>query len=175
MCARDRHEVDAGSWMSVVDWRESRLRTRNGEIALHEAGDGPTLVFLHGGPGLDHRLLRPLAEPLTREYRCILPDQRGSGGSVVERLDADALHINRLIEDIDDLRQHLGEKRLRLIGWSWGAALALLYGAVHPDRLEQVAAIAPGPIPWELIDVYRANRVRPLTAEERTRHADLSD
>ena len=175
MCVRDHHEADGGSSLSTVDWREHRLRTRSGEIALHEAGDGPPLVFLHGGPGQDHRLIRTLAEPLTREYRCILPDQRGSGGSAVESLDADTLHINRLIEDIEDLRQHLGQQRLRLIGWSWGAALALLYGAVHPDCLEQVAAIAPGPIPWELLDVYHANRVRSLTAEERTLHADLSD
>jgi proline iminopeptidase len=117
-----------------------------------------------------------LAEPLTRSHRCVLPDQRGSGGS---RVDAEddllGLHVDRLIEDIEALRVELGEERLRLVGWSWGAVLALMYGAVHPQRIERIAAIAPGPIPMELVEVYRANLLRPLNAEERARYVQLAE
>ncbi len=158
---------------TAVAWREQTLTMPDLDLAWFEAGDGPTVVFLHGGPGLDHRLLRPLATPLTRRYRCVLPDQRGSGRSRLDRLDGTTLHVDRFLANIEALRTQLGEERLRLVGWSWGAFLALLYGAVHPERVERLALIAPGPVEYELIEVYRANLVRPLTAAERRARADL--
>ncbi len=159
--------------MTPTRWQESRLRTGEVDLALYEAGQGPVLVFLHGGPGHDHRLLRPLAELLAGEYRCVLADQRGSGCSNVD--DLNGLHVDQLVEDIEALRVHLRSEHLTLVGWSWGAALAMLYGAAHPERISGIAAIAPGPILWHLVEVYRANQLRPLNAEERLVHARLTE
>jgi pimeloyl-ACP methyl ester carboxylesterase len=42
-------------------------------------GAGPRLVLLHGGPGLDHHVLLPLAEQLADVYELWLPDLPGHG------------------------------------------------------------------------------------------------
>lgn len=156
------------------EWRRGvSVRTADGELAWHERGAGPTVVFLHGGPGHDHCFMRALAEPLGARFRCVLPDQRGTGGSVLGAMDAAMLHVDRLVDDIEALRLAIGEERLRLVGWSWGATLALLYSAAYPERVERLAMVAPGPITLEAIEVYQANQVRGLTAIERARRAEL--
>jgi proline iminopeptidase len=113
-------------------WKEHVLPTADLQLAWYEAGDGPAIVFLHGGPGDDHSYLRPFAEPLTRQFRCILYDQRGSGQSHLTELHEETLHITRFFDDLEALRLHLAQPRLRLVGHSWGATLALLYGISFP-------------------------------------------
>jgi proline iminopeptidase len=65
--------------MNRPAWTEHLLPTPDGELAWYETGSGAPLVFLHGGPGDDHRYMKALAEPLADHFRCILYDQRGSG------------------------------------------------------------------------------------------------
>ena len=69
-------------------WKEHRLATADGETAWFDDGTGPALVLLHGGPGDDHRYLRPLAESLTDRFRCVLP--RSGEGEGERRLLASA-------------------------------------------------------------------------------------
>lgn len=159
--------------IDALIWQQQTLKAAELDLVWFEAGDGPPIVILHGGPGHDHRLMRALAAPLTRHFRCILPDQRGSGQSVLPHLDAHSLHIDRFVEDIEALRIHLNLPRLTLVGWSWGAALAFMYGLAHPSHVERLAMIAPGPIPFELLAVYQANLLRPLTTAERAEVAAL--
>jgi pimeloyl-ACP methyl ester carboxylesterase len=46
-----------------------------------------------------------------------------------------AQHVADLDAVVDHLRQSLGQDKIILIGHSWGAALGLLYGQAHPDKL----------------------------------------
>jgi pimeloyl-ACP methyl ester carboxylesterase len=62
--------------------------------------------------------MRSLAAPLVSQFHCILHDQRGTGRSHLPSLDASILHIDRLITDIDALRQRLGYKKISLVGHS---------------------------------------------------------
>ena len=39
----------------MTEWHEHLLVRSDVEIAWYEAGDGPTVVFLSGGPGDDRR------------------------------------------------------------------------------------------------------------------------
>lgn len=159
--------------MHEVTWQEHVLATPNVDLVWYEAGSGPTVIFLHGGPGYTHQLMRPFVAPLTQQFRCVLYDQRGSGRSTLDQLDATTLHVDRFIEDLDALREELGLEQVRLVGWSWGAILALTYALAHPQQTERVALVAPGPIPPETIDVHRANMLWPLTADERAEVAQL--
>jgi proline iminopeptidase len=155
-------------------WKEHVLPTADLQLAWYEAGDGPAVVFLHGGPGDDHSYLRPLAEPLTRQFRCILYDQRGSGHSHLTELHEETLHINRFFDDLEALRLHLTQPRLRLVGHSWGATLALLYGVSFPHQLERMALIGLGPLSKDLTAVASANLLHPLSRPEREEFERLS-
>jgi proline iminopeptidase len=155
-------------------WPEHILPTPDGRLLWCERGAGQPAIFLHGGPGDEHRSLRPLAEPFSNTHRCILYDQRGSGGSTLARMDEASLHPDRFVDDLERLRLHVGADRFALIGHSWGATLSLLYAAAYPERLDRLALIGLGPLNDEMAAVARANLLKPLTQSERLEHARLS-
>jgi len=101
------------------------------EIAYRAAGDGPPLVCLPGGPGRAAVYLGDLGG-LSRSRRLILPDSRGVGLST-DPADPVTFRVDRLVEDVDALRAHLGLERMDLLAHSAGAILATLYAAAyHP-------------------------------------------
>ena len=54
---------------------------RLGSLWVRRMGEGPTLVAIHGGPGLDHTSLLPLARRLSGSFEVWLPDLPGHGNS----------------------------------------------------------------------------------------------
>lgn len=93
---------------------------------------GMPVVFLHGGPGAGAAAAhRRFFDP--RFYRIIIFDQRGCGRS---KPFADVVDnsTDRLVEDLETLRIHLGVDRWLLFGGSWGSTLALAYGIRWPER-----------------------------------------
>jgi len=84
------------------------------------------------------------------------------------------LAISTFFEDIEALRAHLHLERLNLVGHSWGATLALLYCALHPEQVASIALIGLGPLSDEFAAVAAVNKIKPLTAREREELATLS-
>jgi proline iminopeptidase len=120
-----------------------------GDAQLHtlEIGDGPDVaVMLHGGPGASHDYLRPgldvAAAPGRR--RLFYYDQRGSGRSSLAP-GQPAADWRTHVADLDGVRRHLGGAPLTLVGYSWGALLAMLYAIEHPDHVAKLALISPAP------------------------------
>lgn len=105
------------------------------------------LIFLHGGPGgaILEGNIRSLA-PLAQDgYDIYLYDQVGGGWS--NRLN----HIReytceRHVRDLDAIIKQIGAQKVILIGHSWGAILAVLYAADHPERVDRMIVTGPGPI-----------------------------
>ncbi len=157
-----------------VAWQAYRLARPGFHLAYYVAGKGPTILFLSGGPGDDHRYLRPVANPLTRSFHCVLFDQRGTGRSCLPEHNEIMLAISTFFEDIEALRAHLHLERLNLVGHSWGATLALLYCALHPEQVASIALIGLGPLSDEFAAVAAVNKIKPLTAREREELATLS-
>src|SRR5713226_316104 len=122
------------------------LRGADGvRLYYRKIGRGNRLVvFLHGGPGLDMNDGGFDLEPLALHCVLILYDQRGSGRSQLVR-DAALLTPEHHVRDLEALRRHFGVKRMTLIGLSWGAGLAVLYTAEHPDRVARLLLISPMP------------------------------
>lgn len=159
--------------MDKQAWREHGLPLADLDLAWYETGSGPTVVWINGGPGDDHRYLRPVAAPLTDRYRCVLYDQRGCGRSRLGHPDEATLDARCFVDDLEALRRGLGEDRLALVGHSWGTTLALLYGVAHPDRVAALALVGLGPLDDEMDAVAAANIDKPLLAAERAERASL--
>src|SRR5438045_9395745 len=57
----------------------TEVRVRDVRIKLHRAGNGPTVLFLHGAGGVPHWL--PFFDALAEHYDLLLPEHPGFGGS----------------------------------------------------------------------------------------------
>ncbi len=112
------------------------------EIFYRELGDGVPLVCLPGGPARAGVYLGDLGG-LSRHRRLIVPDQRGSGESG-DPADPATLRVDRLVEDVEALRVHLGLERMDLLAHSAGAVLATMYAAACPQRLSRLLLVTPG-------------------------------
>jgi proline iminopeptidase len=99
------------------------------------------LICLPGGPMQDSSYLGELGG-LSAHRRLIMVDPRGTGQSAIPE-DAASYRCDRLVDDVEALREHLGLDRLDLLAHSAGANLAALYVARHPRRVGKLALIAP--------------------------------
>ncbi len=154
------------------NWQEQALQLQDHQMAWYEKGAGQPLVFLHGC--YDSLLYRPLGELFARNYRCILYDQRGAGGSVLPVTDEKALHVERFLEDLESLRARLGLDHLTIIGHSWGATLGLMYGGRYPQRIGRLVLIGTGPLNDEMHAVYKANVLRWMRPTDRSRWPEVN-
>lgn len=96
----------------------------------------PVVLFLHGGPGMPAMYLaHAFQRPLERNFTMVQWDRRGAGKSyegcaasysVRQTLD-DTYELTRL------LRRRFGQRRIYLVGHSWGTYLGLLAVREHPE------------------------------------------
>ena len=112
------------------------------EINYRVLGYGAPVVCLPGGPGRAAEYLGDLG-CLVGSRRLVLLDPRGVGGSA-DPADAASLGVDRLVDDVESLRAHLGLQRMDLLAHSAGAVLATLYTAAHPRRVSRLILVTPG-------------------------------
>ncbi len=110
-------------------------------LAYTESGSGPRLVCLPGGPGRASAYLEDLGG-LEEERTLVLLDTRGTGHSELPA-DPATMRFDRLAEDVEALREHLGEEQLDLLGHSAGSIVAQAYAARFPDRVRSLALVTP--------------------------------
>src|SRR5437763_504705 len=87
-----------------------------GDTRLHvvERGQGPAVLVLHGGPGLDHRMFGDYLDPLARDHRLVLVDQRAQGRS--ERSDPATWTLRQMAADVPALAAALGLAEYAVLG-----------------------------------------------------------
>lgn len=105
------------------------------ELYIEESGnpDGLPVLVVHGGPGggcEDYQRRFFDAE----RFRIILMDQRGAGRST-PLAELVGNQTDKLVQDMETVRQFLGIDRWLLFGGSWGSTLSLVYAQAHPERV----------------------------------------
>jgi proline iminopeptidase len=100
------------------------------------------LVIVHGGPGGNHYTFERTMGPLLERYLTVIYyEQRGSG-----RSDAplnDDYSIELLIDDLEQLRKSFKLDHLSLLGYSFGAELALRYAHKYSTHTNKLILQAP--------------------------------
>lgn len=112
------------------------------ELAYRLLGQGAPLICLPGGPMRAGAYLGDLGG-LSARRRLVVPDLRGTGDSAVPD-DPSTYRCDRLVDDVEALREHLGEERVDLLAHSASANLAALYAARYPERLRTLTLVTPG-------------------------------
>nr|WP_285851920.1 alpha/beta hydrolase [Sporosarcina luteola] len=103
-------------------------------------GDGEAIVFLHGGPGSEHRFFLPHVLPLTQKFTLVFYDQRGCGKS--EHAKSNTYSMADEVKTLELLRKELKLEKMNLFGESWGSMLALLYATTYPERVNKILLTA---------------------------------
>jgi proline iminopeptidase len=114
--------------------------------------NAPKLLLLHGGPGAGHCYMLPQMLELGERHDLLFYDQRGGGRSKSDGRDPITWRTH--VEDLGAVVTEFGLEPLSIVGYSWGAMLALLYTIeqrknphlVPPARL---ALMSPAPLTRE--------------------------
>lgn len=93
----------------------------------------PTLILLHGGPGLDHTIYKPAFSQLSDLCQIVYVDHRGNGRS--DDGDPTLWTLDQWGDDIDALCRELGIERPIVYGASFGGFVAQSFATRHPDRI----------------------------------------
>ncbi|MBB6420340.1 alpha/beta fold hydrolase [Streptomyces sp. AK010] len=115
-------------------------------LAFHLRGEGEPVVVLPGGPMRASAYLGDLGG-LDAHRQLVLLDLRGTGESE-KPADPKTYRCDRLVDDVEALRRHLGLERMDVLAHSAGGSLAMLYAARHPERLGRLALVTA--TPWAL-------------------------
>jgi pimeloyl-ACP methyl ester carboxylesterase len=114
-----------------------------------EPGGRPVLA-LHGW--LDNAGSFDLLAPLLPDYELVALDLAGHGLSASRSVDA-SYGLWQDVGDLLDVLDQLGWQRCTLVGHSRGAAIAMLFAATFPERVDRLVLIEGGlPLTGEAVD-----------------------
>jgi proline iminopeptidase len=131
--------------------------------ARYGSGADPRLLVLHGGPGASHDYLLPQMLALTRSHELVFYDQRGGGRS--RSGSGEDVTWRTHVRDLAAVVVELGLEPLSIVGYSWGALLALLYAAEakNDGKMPQPTGLVlldPAPATARLRQVFEAEFAR---------------
>jgi pimeloyl-ACP methyl ester carboxylesterase len=123
----------------------SRIPGDGIELEVLDAGDhaDPPVLLVHGFPDSSY-LWRHQVEALTGAgLRAIAPDMRGFGASDKPQ-DVEDYRLTRAVADLVAVLDALDLRTVKLVGHDWGAAVAWVLAALHPERVERLVAMSVG-------------------------------
>jgi len=106
-------------------------------------GAGPPLLACQGGPGIRSDTLAATLAPLEDARTIVYHDYRGSGRSATAP--PDTYTFERLADDMDELRHHLGLGPVPVLAHSMGGFVALHDALRHPDACTGLVLVGTTP------------------------------
>ena len=117
-------------------------------------GAGQPVLYLNGAYASQRSWRRVIAD-LGTGWRHVTYDERARGAS---KRSAD-YSFEGCLRDVDAGVEATGVDRPLLVGWSYGAALAVHWAANNPDRVAG-AVVVDGGVPWGLTGEENRERIR---------------
>lgn len=156
------------------NWRrlypfESRWASVGG-LRMHylDEGRGEAVLAVHGNPTWSF-YWRELVHGLRGRRRVVVPDHVGCGLSDKPSPREYPYRLQRRIDDLGALVEHLGLERTTLVAHDWGGAIGLGAAAAMPERFARIVLLNTGAfraprMPWR-IRVCRAPLVGKLAVQ----------
>jgi pimeloyl-ACP methyl ester carboxylesterase len=89
------------------------------------------VVVVHGGPGAPGSM-ETVAKELSKRYSVLEPFQS-------------AHSVNGQVAELHEfIKENCSKGKVKIVGHSWGAWLAYMYTAIHPENIEKLILVAAG-------------------------------
>lgn len=100
------------------------------KIKYKVSGKGETCIYIPGGPGQGYSSFELMGgNSLEKNMQMVYMDQRGSGESGT----SENYHLDKMVQDIEELRQYLKLKKVFLLAHSFGGIIAVNYAKKYPQ------------------------------------------
>ncbi len=133
---------------SVAFDRPQSVDIQGEKLQYIELGEGEPLIFIHGGIG-DYRAWISRMEPYSKSYHVVAYSRRYAWPNR-QVFDETADYSVRIhADDLYELIQDLGLKKVNLIGHSYGASTALTMALEHPEIVNSLVLGEPGAAPLD--------------------------
>ncbi|MDZ5471446.1 alpha/beta hydrolase [Bacillus sp. 31A1R] len=135
------------NFVSVASLEERVIGGFNQTLLIRgENCSNPIMLFLHGGPGTAQIGFAPkFQKVLEKDFIVVNWDQRGAGLSYSKGLKSEDLTIACLVNDtvevIEYLLNRFKQKKLFLVGHSWGSLLGTLVTQKVPEYIHSYIGI----------------------------------
>jgi len=136
------------------------------DLTLHykDYGQGEPVLILMGGPGFSGEGMEPVAQMIAKRARAIVPDQRGSGGSIPK--EANQITLDATLADFEALRISLGFEKWTVWGCSWGGMLALDYASKFPSSIKGLILADSGGPSYAFAKAFSDNMRARMSADD---------
>jgi proline iminopeptidase len=131
--------IRTGTARSIAVLERMRLGGVDQWLTLrgHDASN-PLLLYVHGGPGgPDLGTIRHFVPELEEHFVVAHWRQRGAGKSHARAPSGDGMTMARFVADLEELSLHLlrrfEQRKLFLVGQSWGTVLGMRFVSRRPD------------------------------------------
>ncbi|UCJ09791.1 alpha/beta hydrolase [Chitinophaga pendula] len=114
--------------------RGEQTLVTNDSISLRYkvSGKGMPCIFVHGGPGGGYLSFEKMGgDKLEDCLTMVYYDQRGSGSAPV----AADYRLQRMVQDIEELRRRLGVDKILLMSHSFGGIILMEYALRYPQHV----------------------------------------
>lgn len=113
-------------------------------VRVRGSGDAP-MVFAHGF-GCDQHMWRFVAPAFEKDFRTVLFDFVGAGGSSLEAYDPDRYsRLSGYADDVVDIIEELGLAGVVFIGHSVSAMIGILAALKKPELFSRLVLVGPSP------------------------------
>ena len=98
----------------------------------------PVMLFLHGGPGSPELpFMKNYNRDIENDFVMVYWEQRGAGKSYSKNIPVESLNLEQFILDTKELSEYLAkrfhQKKIYVMGHSWGSILGILTAYQYPE------------------------------------------
>ncbi|WP_075349259.1 alpha/beta fold hydrolase [Algoriphagus marinus] len=148
---------------STYAFSQEKIRTKDGvqinglkQYIEVEAKDSskPVLLFLHGGPGFSSRsYFNSIKKGLLNDFILVQWDQRETGITKAWNIAPKPISTIQMHQDTEEVIAYLlhrfDQKKIYLVGFSWGGYLGLTYARNQAEKLHAYVSISGMVSNWD--------------------------
>ncbi|HVN64843.1 MAG TPA: alpha/beta hydrolase [Candidatus Binataceae bacterium] len=105
-------------------------------MRVARAGSGPLVIMMHGFPECWYSWRHQLTA-LSDKFDCVAPEMRGYGETDAP-VGVENYRLDKLVGDVADLIEALGQKRAVIVGHDWGGGVAWATALMRPDVVDKL-------------------------------------